>query len=161
MKLLLQSTLLTPQDWAQHDHTNWAALPKKSPPPGRLDDTLGWCHGLNVQGRVFQADHYHVAGITDGVRVTAWNDDPTDYPPGERYARVVDFLFCVPDSNLGGAINTRQTQVVFAESVARARMSDAIGTTFRRWDEFVPATSDDAFSSVRLESLQFASFLAR
>lgn len=144
MKILLQSTLQKPQDWDQSDSSDWASLSKKTVPTGGeiIDQTVGWCHGLNVQGRVFQADHYHVAEIVNGVRVTAWNDDPVDYPPGERYARVVDFLSCVADSNLGGAINTRQTQVVFVETIVRARMGDAIGTTFRRWDEFVPPTSD-------------------
>ena len=144
MKLLLQSTFATPADWAEHDHTAWAGLPKKAEPTGgeTLDNVVGWCHGLNIQGRTFQADHYNLSTITDGVRLKAWNDDPVDYPPGERYARVVDFLFCAPDSRLGEAINTRQTQVVFAESGARARMSDAIGTTFRPWSEFTPPTSD-------------------
>lgn len=142
MKILLQSTLLAPRDWAEHDHTDWAALPKKPPPPGTLDNTLGWCHAVNVQGRCFQADHYHLATITDGVRLKAWSDDPVDYPPGERYARVVDFLFCAPDSRLGGATNTRQTQIVFAESGARARMSEAIGTTFRDWTAFAPPVTD-------------------
>lgn len=142
MKILLQSTLLTPADWVEHDHTDWASLPKKRLPPGTIDDVHGWCHAVNVQGRCFQADHYHVREIPDGLRLTAWNDDPVDYPLGERYARVVDFLFCVPDASLGGAINTRQSQVVFAESGARARMSAAIGTTFRDWTNFIPPTTD-------------------
>ncbi len=144
MKILLQSTLLTPGDWVEHDHTQWASLPKKAEPRGgeTIDDVSGWCHAVNVQGRCFQADHYHVAPLIDGLRMTAWNDDPVDFPPGERYARVVDFLFCAPDSSLGGAINTRQTQVVFAESGARARMSEAIGTTFRDWTLFTPPAVD-------------------
>lgn len=158
MKILLQSTLLTVADWAEHDHTAWSGLPKKTV-GDPVDRSPGWCHCVNVQGRCFQADHYHVAGISNGLRMTAWNDDPVDFPPGERYARVVDFLFCAPDASLGGAINTRQTQTVFAEVGARARMSAAISTTFQPWSAFVPPTSD-VMHGVRVSDQEHLDHLA-
>lgn len=144
MKGFLQSTLLNPLDFVQFTSSDWSTLPKKAEPTGgeTIDEVVGWCHELNFQGKFFRADHYHVAEITDGVRVTAWNDDPVDYPPGERYARVVDFLHCVANSRLGGAITTRQTEVVFAEVGARARMSEAIGRTFELWSSFVLPASN-------------------
>lgn len=140
MKILVQWTTRTPADWEEFDSLSWGTLPRKSTPVGGevIDDTKGWCHGLNVQGRVFQADHYHVSPITDGARVTAWNDDS----PGERYARVVDFLTYISDSRLGGAINTRQKQIVFAEPAARARMERTEGTIFQLWSEFIPPTRE-------------------
>ncbi len=145
MKLLLQSTLSTPQDWVDHDHTAWAGLPKKPAPTGgeTINDAPGWCHGLNVQGVIFQADHYHLLGIPDGLRVTMWNDDPAFNPLGMRYARVRDFLFSVPDSRLGGAINTRQSQVIFAESGIASRFTPAAQqTTVRDWALFTPPALD-------------------
>lgn len=117
MKILLQHTFHKPGDWIELDHTVWPGLPKKPAPVGgeTIDNVPGWCHGLNVQGVIFQADHYHVDGISDGVRITIWNDDPIDFPKGRRHARVWDIKHLAPDAAMGGAINTRQSQIVYGE----------------------------------------------
>jgi len=146
VKVFLQSTLDVPADWAEHDSTAWASLPKKAEPRGgeTIDDVVGWCHGLNVQGVCFQADHYHVRDIPDGLRVTVWYDDPT-LAPKTRYARVWDILFSASDITLGGAINTRQSEIIYAESVKFAQLNASgpvENSVLREWSLFIPPTSN-------------------
>lgn len=145
MKILLQSTLLTPLDFVEFDSAEWPTLPKKPAPPGTVDEVVGWAHSLNVQGVEFTADHYHIAEITDGVRVTIWNDDPVIHPPGSRYARVWDILFNAPDSALGGAISTHQSEIVYAEPTKFAQLNDSgpvENRVLREWGFFIPPTSN-------------------
>lgn len=146
MKFLLQSTLANPKDWEEYDASDWRALPKK-PAPGRsdeIDDKPGWCHGINVQGVTFSADHYFVESIANGgVRVTMINDDPVDYPVGTRYARVWDFLPLAEDRNFGNAYNTRQSQVVYHEGDNVKPGTPQQNTTFRPWSQFVPPRVED------------------
>lgn len=100
---------------------------------------------VNVQGVHFNGqDHIAVEpitiGVEEGVRVTAWNDDPEDWPVGERSAHVWTFLPLAPDPNLGGAINTRQFQLIYAEGERFARLDAALpqNTSLRPYSEFVP-----------------------
>jgi len=141
MKTFIQWTLGTPQDWEEIDSVDWSRLPKKPDPTisrQTVDETKGWMHCVNIQGSYFSADHYHIQDISNGVRVTIWNDDPIDWPVGKRHARRWDILTLAPDESLGGAINTRQLQTIYAESTIAAEMTNpAQNTVFLDWTDFV------------------------
>lgn len=149
MKFLLQTTRANPADWEEYESSDWRALTKKvaPTPQDNLDDAPGWCHGINVQGVVLQADHYHVESLpSGGVRVTIINDDPIDWPAGFRHARVWDFETVAPDPALGDAYNTRQTQTVYSENSIKPileKNAPLENTTFLNWAQFTPPPSDD------------------
>ena len=102
------------------------------------------CHGLNVQGVVFDgADHYAVRNLpAGGIDVFCWYDDPSDWPPGQRWARVVTIQPLAPDARFAGAINTAQRHVIYAEPVIRAVMTAAYAgnpiVRVRPWSDFTP-----------------------
>lgn len=145
MRVLVQWTRAHPRGWEEVDSAAFGQMPVRPlPGPGVLggaDDVPGWVHRLNVQGVELTADHYAVEPLPGGgCRVFAWNDDPEDYPPGEKYARVLEFLPLAPDARFGGAWNTRQRQVVYAEPAVLGRMTGhgpVEHTEFRPWAEFV------------------------
>ncbi len=147
MKVLLQWTIETPSDWVELDSADWANLPSKPLPVGRerIDSLPGWISRLNIQGVDFCGyDHYAVEDLQDGAcRVTVWKDDPDDIPTdvlGEFYARVWTFLPLAPDPKMGGAWNTRQSQVIYAGPKLRQFYLDnpTEHTEVRPWEEFVP-----------------------
>lgn len=147
MKVLVQWTLNTPEDWIEIDSSLWANLPKLKEPTGNQtgdnNTKSGWIYDLCIQGLLCGGnDHYAVEELGDGsggVRVTVWNDDPVDYPEGEKYARVLTILPLAPDSALGGAINTRFSQVVYGQPVVLNRIPPpARNTIHRPWSEFAP-----------------------
>ncbi len=143
MKTLIQWSLDTPKNWEQIDSSQWTSTPKKPEPSGieTVDTNKGWVHGLNIQGVIFEADHYHVIDIVDGVRVTIWNDDPIDWPVGYRHARVWDIFNIQPDAKLNQALNTKQSQVVYAEQKVMPALNASAplqNTTFEDWSNFVP-----------------------
>ena len=145
MKFLFQPTLATPGEWEEYDSGDWRGLAKKDLPIGReaIDDVRGWCHGINVQGVEFQADHYHVEPIAGGLRVTVINDDPIDFPAGFRFARVWDFLPLAEDPAFGGAFNTRQTQTVYHEVNAQVgQRTPKKNTTFLPFAQFTSPPAD-------------------
>jgi len=143
VRVLVQWTRATPSDWLAVDSAAWQALPKRPAPVGgeTIDDGPGWVHRVCVQGVSFAADHYaveHVPG--QGCRVSAWNDDPTDYPPGLRHARVWMFRPLRVDPAVGRRWNTAQSQVIYAEPQMADRMV-ACATPrgeIRDYSEFVP-----------------------
>lgn len=142
MKILYQWTRIKPKDWFEIDSSLWWDLDKSPEPTGgetiENDPRASWIYRINVQGVEFTADHYAVEHIDETCcRVTIWNDDPDDYPVGERFARVWTFRCLAPDENLGGAINTNQTQEVFADDDVGARIALAKGGTYRPYSEFV------------------------
>ena len=148
MNLLVQWTLKMPENWAVLDSSAWANLPKlPEPARGRIGDNntrLGWVFDLNVQGLRFSGnDHYVVEDAGGGaVRVTVWNDDPDDWPEGTKYARVWTLLPLTPDDNLGGAINTKQSQIIYAQDAAK--FPSALP-----WEDFFPIR--DAILAAELE----------
>ena len=152
MRCYLQWTLRDPTDWIALDIDTsgarrrvWERLPTRTEPTrdelGGLDNTEGWPFDLDIQGVTFGGqDHYALRPLAAGLEVTTWNDDPDDWPPGTRQAQVWTFLEPAPDPDFGGAVNTRQTRIVYAEQpelyVADKR------TTIRPWSEFVlPASA--------------------
>jgi len=125
MKLLVQWTLKSPDNWVLLDSSAWASLAKlPEPAKGKTGDNNvkpGWVFDLNAQGVRFSGnDHYAVEDLGGGsIRVTVWNDDPDDWPEGTKYARVWTLLPLAPDDELGGAINTKQTQIIYAQDTAK------------------------------------------
>ncbi len=156
MRVLIQWTLATPQDWETVDSSDWLSLPKKRDPtsfPDTADRTKGWIHCINVQGVCFSADHYHIVDIAGGIRVTTWNDNPTHHPIGLRHARVWDILNLRPDPRFGGAINTKQRQVVYAEPGALAEFTQPLeNTVFKNWLEFSPPNPNEVIHNVEIKT---------
>jgi hypothetical protein len=148
LKVLVQWTLATPRGWDEVDAEQWRSTPRRPEPRGgeTLDDEPGWVYRLCVQGVEFTADHYAVTSLPGrGCRVVIWNDDPEDYVEGERYARVWDFLPLRSDPRFRGAYNTRQSQVIFAESIIAERMKQmgALPEIIRPFSEFVSPDERD------------------
>lgn len=149
MQIWVQWARRNPSDYQPIGSEGWAGTAVK-PDPSRgtayslneLNQQPGWIAELNVQGITFSSDHVHVADLTDGslgIVVTAWNDTLPFSPVGQRFARVWTVLPLAPDQRIGGQINTRQSQVLFAEG---QRYIDALAnpvenTTVRPWAEFV------------------------
>jgi hypothetical protein len=132
MRVLWQPTTASPGDWESIDSSAWGSL-------ASVD-----FHGLCVQGRVYDgADHYAVRNLPGGgIKVFLWYDDPDDWPPGQRWARVTTIPVLGPDPLLGGAINTRYTDVVYAEGglkpALRAAYRNNPRVTVRDWTDFNP-----------------------
>jgi len=144
MKVLVQWTRATPSGWEQIDSSEWANTPFKvdpTPPVSlSIDNDAGWVYSLNIQGVIMGADHYYVEHTMDGgCRATIWDDDPRTNPIGERYATEITFRPLAPDARLGGAINTNQSRVVYAEEKAVARLTKSgipEKTIFKKWTDF-------------------------
>jgi hypothetical protein len=132
MRVLWQPTTASPADWETIDSQDWGAL-------ASVD-----FHGLCVQGRTYDgADHYAVRNLpSGGIKVFLWYDDPDDWPPGQRWARVTTVPFLKPDAALGGAINTCDTDVVYAEAGIKSVLAAAYRGNPRvrvaDWADFTP-----------------------
>ncbi len=130
MRVLYQPTQDSPEDWKSVDSRDWGSLPPMD------------CHGLNVQGLVFDgADHYAIRNLpSGGIKVFVWYDDPSDWPPGQRWARVVTIPLLGPDAALGGAINTGHRHVLYAEGgikpILQAAYRDSPLVEVRDWADF-------------------------
>lgn len=125
MRILVQWSRATPLGWEEVDSTQWRALPKRPEPTGGevLDDEPGWMARANIQGVEFHGDHYAAEPLPQrGCRFSVWNDDPEDYPPGERHARVWTFQQLRPDPAVRGQWNTAQTQRLYADLDVADRM---------------------------------------
>ncbi len=144
MRVLVQWATSTPGNWAEVGPGQWSAIPWRPVPVSGdvIDDTPGWINALCVQGVVFHADHYHVEYLPDGgVRVTAWNDDPDDWAAGEYLARRVTIPPLAPDSYLKGAINTGQTQEIYAGADLLPNLPPTQNATLHPWADFVAPTT--------------------
>lgn len=161
MKVLVQWSTLTPQDWREYDSAEWAGLPSKRVPAGpeTMDNALGWVTALNCQDVSFVGyDHYACEDLPGGAcRITAWKDDlddaaldltagnippgldPSQYGPADLlYARIWEFE---PVARRGGRWNTLQRQTIYAGRVIRdfyAALCPVENTTVRPLEEFVP-----------------------
>ncbi len=150
MKILIQWSQDTARNWVEIDSSQWAALQFRPEPRGGeiIDSNPGWIYSLCVMGRIWTGyDHYAVEHLPNGkCRVSAWIDDENDLVNAayDKYARVITCWPLTPDINLGGAINTKSSQIVFCQSKMRA-IVEAIGpvqnTVYRPWVEFVPPSA--------------------
>jgi len=138
MRILYQPTQGNPTGWNQVDSSGWAGLSSFT------------CHALCVQGVVIDGfDHYSVEPVEAGVvKVIVWNDDLDDWPVGQRWAREICFrhLAVDPDPRFGGALNTCQTHVIYAEAAIRPTLEAAYAgnskVEFKDWSEFDPNRSN-------------------
>ncbi|MEE9140515.1 MAG: hypothetical protein V3U18_07030, partial [Alphaproteobacteria bacterium] len=143
MKIGYQWATATPQDWSDIDSKDWAKLPDKGEPIGGevIDDTPGYVYQVNVQGVCYTGDKYAVRDVpgTDDCEVFCINDDPEDYDPLDFYAHVWIFRPLAPDPDRGGAINTRQSHILYAAPRAFERLQ-AFGPVEGRillpWSDF-------------------------
>lgn len=132
MKAFAQWTKGTPEDSVEIDSADWSRL--ASAP----------MHALDVQGVLFDgADHYSIEDVDRSTtRVVCWADDTAQWPVGQRWAREVTFRHLAPDAAMGNAINTNQTQVLYADSavIAAAKRFHAGSdrTTVLPWADFDP-----------------------
>jgi hypothetical protein len=156
VKVLVQYARAKPIDWEQLDSSAWSSLPKKSSPLSSNskahDNSPGHLHAVNVQGVIFSGyDHYAVEHLAEGCRITAWADESK--PDGEKHALVWTMFPLAPDNRLGGCINTRQSQVIYAapDVLARYKSYGPIeNTVLRTWDEFTPPAEDLTRHDARL-----------
>ena len=143
MKVLVQDTLASPGEWRTLNSAAWVELAKKPEPVGGeiIDDQPGWIYAINVQGVKFIGDYIVVLDRPDGgCEVIAANVDPGDWAPPDMYVQHWTFLPLVPDPLLGGAINTRQSRIVYAGSRAKAKFKGTQNTTVLPFGQFVRPT---------------------
>jgi hypothetical protein len=156
MIVYLQWALAVPEGWQSWDVTSNTLIrnaAKKAEPVGGevLDQTPGWLVAANIQG-VGVSGYDHVGlehakvgtgpSAQDRLTLTCWNDDPDDWPVGERWAQVWTFLPPAPDPAFDGATNTRQTIT---------RYADAGGEIATKWDALkaeIPTFNYQPFTSL-------------
>lgn len=132
MRILYQPTQGNPTGWKQVDSSAWAGLNSFT------------CHALCIQGVTIDGfDHYSVEPIEPGVvRAVVWNDDEDDWPEGQKWAREIYFRHLAPDADprFGGAINTNQTQVIYAQAgikpILEAAYSGNSRIEIKDWTDF-------------------------
>lgn len=162
MKVLVQWARKNPKGWEELDAKDWRHLPKRPIPAhgekGAQDDAPGHLRNVNVQGLTCEGyDHISVEpiiiGNDEGVKLTTWNDDPDDYPIGERNAIVWTILPLAPDPHLGMAINTRQSCVRYCEGERYQRLvaDKPQNTTVRPWSEFVTPAEESTRHGIWLD----------
>lgn len=139
MKILIQWTRKTPTDWQTYDSKDWALLPKKPEPTGLevIEDIDGWVYQICVMGVWFTADHYAVEDLPNGnCKVTYWNDDPVDYPEGEKYA--CEWFFYPVTEEQFKARQPKYEVIRYDQSEVAKRVKKGLGfTTYKSFSEFV------------------------
>jgi len=126
-------------DWELFNTADWHQLPGRGVPghADGLDGNKGWICALNLYGVIFSGDHYAIEELpNDGVRVYCWNDDPDDQDASLFVARVVDLYPLQADPAMGGAINTKFSQTIYAGS--GLSIGGQQNTVVKPWDQFAP-----------------------
>lgn len=132
MKIFAQWTKDTPEDSVEIDSADWSGL--ASAP----------LHALECQGVLFDgADHYSIEDVdATTTKVILWADDPTQWPEGFRWARERTFRNLAPDAEMGNAINTNQSQIVYADKALIAAVqgfhAGSTQTIVLPWTDFDP-----------------------
>jgi len=135
MKIFVQWSTLTPEDWQEIDSSEWSSLPQGPVPDNHtLSNEKLWIHAVNVQGIVFMGyDHY---AVEEGLKVTVWNDDPTDWG-GDFHAFEWFILEPALDPKIG-KINTRQSFNVYIENPNRIKFYDVREcNAIYEWKDFI------------------------
>jgi len=168
MKILAQWAKRTPGDWEEIDSADWFAKAKKPLPPSAgtripasaLDNAAGWINALNVQGVIYTGyDHYAVSDLPDGaIKVTAWKDDPAYYTAADLFAIETIFRPLAPDPEMGDAINTNQSTVVYTGAKSR-EWFDAVGplnkTEIKDYADFVKPSAGKIRHGIYIEDAHF------
>jgi hypothetical protein len=175
MQVYLQWARRNPSDYIPIGSESWVTQPTKGDmqtsepvPDSTLNQQPGWVCDLSVQGVSFGgSDHYHVADLgngSGGVVITIWNDNPAYSPPGNRQASVWTILPLAPDDRFGGALNTRQSRVVYADTERYGTIWDPDNlpenTVLRPWSEFVPPLSADVRHGIWMSDAKFDQHIA-
>lgn len=142
MKILAQWGTTDPQSWTEYDSSDWEHLPRRPEPRAGtpVPNDEGYLVALKVQGVTFAGDRLGLSALPDalGVVVHQVQDDLEDYPVGWRHARVWTIPHLGPDSRRNGAINARQTQVIYAEPEIAAMMRYMRATNIHPWEDYKP-----------------------
>jgi len=147
MKIYIQWSKASPQDYVEIDSSEWASLPKKPLPTGgeTIDNRPGWIHSLDIQGIVLSDDHYHVQDLPDGsIKVTTWHDDLDDWE--EKDLTVFEWTIhpLTPDPEHGGAWNTKQFLTVYCHPDGfEATRGPRKNVTVKDISEFVSPPEDE------------------
>lgn len=138
MKIYVQWSQVTPRDWELIDSAEWPNITKGPVPCGGevLTEEKLWVHSVNVQGVEFHSfDHYAFYEN----KVFAWCDDPDGWL-GDYWGQVWTFNDPCPDPKIGGRINTKQSFIIYAETVKRRKQVRAqnidIIEDVKTFDEF-------------------------
>lgn len=156
--------------WAKTDAEEWLPidisriqhlrqLPRKNKPTTGttvIDNLPGWINAINCQGLVFEGmDGYNFQLVPEGIKITAWQDDPEDYNPDEFLAIEYTILDTAPDPTRGGIINTRQTIRIWAASAVYPQYAENINATVFPWSEWKEPTEGVTFYGVWLPNENF------
>lgn len=122
MRLLIQWTLVDPPGWEEVNilrDQHWRSLPFKddptNDPTAEPDNEKGWVFALGCQGLTFSGDHYAVSVLGDGgLRIWVVNDDPVDWPEGQRHVKIWDLHPITKDAE-GKIVNTDQELRFYSE----------------------------------------------
>jgi hypothetical protein len=157
MKVFVQWTTDKPDDWTAINAEDWAYTAQRPQPVGGEDinSQPGYIHRVCIQGMSSSGDHHSVRMIGDDVELTSWTDDPDDEPSSRFYdprdpiewwyhAQVIRFRPLAPDPELGGAINTNITRVVYGgkKYMEYSAQVPLQGVVFKPWEEFVLPNPD-------------------
>jgi len=142
IKVMVQWAEETPQDWVEVDSSQWENLAKKSKPVRgeAVDNTDGWINAISVLGITFSShfENFAIEELSDGgVKLLAWHSGVEH--AGDLHAIVWTILPLAPDENLGGAMNTRQSRVVYAEGDTYTGFESLLPldkTELRNWSLF-------------------------
>jgi hypothetical protein len=142
LRALVQWAQSSPGDWAALTPDSWRASPSKPDPTGTaplIDSTPGWVSGINVQGVwIDWFDHYAIFSRGRGLVIVGWRDDPSWVD--ERHAYELTFNPLRRDPRHGGAWNTDQHRIVYAEPGGRVAVawSNVENTIVLPWENFIP-----------------------
>jgi hypothetical protein len=142
LRALVQWAQSSPGDWAAITPDSWRASPSKPDPTGTaplIDSTPGWVSGINVQGVwIDWFDHYAILSRGRGLVVVGWRDDPSWVD--ERHAYELTFNPLRRDPRHGGAWNTDQHRIVYAEPGGRVAVAwgNVENTIVLPWENFIP-----------------------
>lgn len=153
VKVLVQWSLASPQDWVEIDAHAWAGLAKKPLPKGgeTVDGQPGWIFDVCVQGWCLRGcDHIALEPLGDGVRVYRWFDDLEDVETDYRHGQIielrsgwVDRTLTFPDGSSIRHQGPDQRLVEYAENMDAHRPFVAgecggLAVEFRPWSEWTP-----------------------
>lgn len=143
MDVLLQwSNARQPGDWLTVAAADWAQLAWQPEPSWRqlwTGQRPGYVNALNVQGVVFEGhDHYAVEEQGGNLTVTVWVDNAAVKKTTGPWADVWTFRPLAPRQDLGGAIDTQQTRVVYGDRAVQQHFGPIANVSYRAWRDFTP-----------------------
>lgn len=183
IKVLLQWSLATPQDWVELDlrpsgpqSRLWRSLPRKPEPRGGevIDHQPGWVFDVCIQGWCLRgADHIALEPIPDGVRAYRWFDDLEDDETDYRHGQVIEFregwvdrTLTLPDGSTVRHQGPDQRLTEFAEDMDAHRPFVAaecggLPVEFKPWSEWVMPPPQTVIHGVWLDDALMHEHIAK